>query len=436
MKFSTKTVFAFLLLTVACSVAMASSHPSNDNQDLICVESPKKECYPKEFQPTNEWQVVREGQSVPKGLHVRLDMQTGLQEAKLLDETENADAKDANNKAIEVVVDEEEGLIPLEDEPKTPEEDEVDLQLKHQVKNLESSHHELSPSLEILQNYKTATSIALASALESLADLGHELDFGTLIVKQEYLKPLLSIVEDFGYLPSVREIAVRALGAALRNNPDALKAASNTKITTVLIKTLQSVLEKSNSISTDTQNNKLVGRLIYALGSTVGTGQGDDTLYKGANAEFVKADGSTVLIQAFNNAGTDVKRKIANFISDRVLTWPFSEAQRWSNTFQAELARNKLDESTKTVVFESLVKMHEFSLDEQAKHQGEQQILRKRDNRNTEEELPVDDHFLNWLIKQTESKNIDENLIKEAKRVRHEVFGNPLGRRKAFEDEL
>ncbi|KAF5100584.1 hypothetical protein D0Z00_001203 [Geotrichum galactomycetum] len=414
---------------------MAASDPTKD-QDLICVESPKKECYPKEFQPTNEWQIVREGQSVPKGLHVRLDMQTGLQEAKLLDESDKTETEDPNNKAIEVIVDEEEGLIPLEDEPEAPEEDESDVKLKHQVKYLESSHHELSPSLETLQNYKTATAPALTSALESLADLGHELDFGALIAKQENLKPLLNIVQDASLLPSVRETAVRALGASLRNNPDALKAASTSKITTLLITTMKSILNNSNSISTDTQNNKLVGRLIYALGSTVGTGQGDETLYQGANAEYSQAEGNSVLRQAFETAGADVKRKTANFISDRILTWPIAEAQKWSNTFQNELTQNKLDESTKSVVFETLVKMHEFSLDEQEQLQGEQQVLRKRNNRNSEEELPVDDKFLNWLIKQAEDKNADEDLIKEAKRVRHDVFGNPLARRKAFEDEL
>lgn len=434
MKFSKNTILAFLFLTIGCSVAMASSNPTKD-QDLICVKSPKKECYPKEFQPTNEWQVVREGQSVPKGLHVRLDMQTGLQEAKLLDESDKTDTEDPNKKAIEVVVNEEEGLIPLEEEKEVPE-DESDVKLKHQVKNLESSHHELSPSLETLQNYKAATAPVLTSALESLADLGHELDFGALIVKQENLQPLLSIIQDTSLLPSIRETAVRALGASLRNNPDALNAASTHKITTLLITTMKSILDNSSSISTDAQSNKLVGRLIYALGSIVGTGQGDETLYAGANAEYFQAEGNSVLRQAFETAGPDVKRKIANFISDRILAWPIAEAQKWSNTFQNELTQNKLDEYTKSAVFETLVKMHEFSLDKQEPLQGEQQVLRKRNNRNAEEELPVDDQFLNWLVKQAEDKNADEDLIKEAKRVRHDVFGNPLARRKAFDDDL
>lgn len=40
------------------------------------------------FYPTHEWQVVREGQSIPTGLHIRMNLQTGLKEARLLDEGE------------------------------------------------------------------------------------------------------------------------------------------------------------------------------------------------------------------------------------------------------------------------------------------------------------------------------------------------------------
>lgn len=39
------------------------------------------------FVPTKEWQTVKEGQHIPPGLHVRMDLQTGLKEAKLLDES-------------------------------------------------------------------------------------------------------------------------------------------------------------------------------------------------------------------------------------------------------------------------------------------------------------------------------------------------------------
>lgn len=36
------------------------------------------------FQPSDEWQEVKEGQAIPPGLHVRLDLQTGQKQAKLM----------------------------------------------------------------------------------------------------------------------------------------------------------------------------------------------------------------------------------------------------------------------------------------------------------------------------------------------------------------
>ena len=37
------------------------------------------------FIPTHEWQRIREGQSIPAGLHVRMNFQTGIKEAKLME---------------------------------------------------------------------------------------------------------------------------------------------------------------------------------------------------------------------------------------------------------------------------------------------------------------------------------------------------------------
>ena len=43
------------------------------------------------FVPTKEWQEVRRGQAVPAGLHIRLDLQTGQREARLMEDDEDKD---------------------------------------------------------------------------------------------------------------------------------------------------------------------------------------------------------------------------------------------------------------------------------------------------------------------------------------------------------
>lgn len=60
-------------------------------QLLLCLVGSVAESVEAEvFIPTTEWQVVKEGQSIPKGLHVRMNLQTGLKEAKLMDESSTA----------------------------------------------------------------------------------------------------------------------------------------------------------------------------------------------------------------------------------------------------------------------------------------------------------------------------------------------------------
>jgi len=40
---------------------------------------------PGEFIPSHEWQTVEEGQMIPAGLHIRMNLSTGKKEAKLLE---------------------------------------------------------------------------------------------------------------------------------------------------------------------------------------------------------------------------------------------------------------------------------------------------------------------------------------------------------------
>ena len=65
-------------------------NPSTDSDDdvgLMVVEDEESHAAEERdvFVPTKEWQVVKEGQPIPPGLHIRMNLQTGLKEAKLLD---------------------------------------------------------------------------------------------------------------------------------------------------------------------------------------------------------------------------------------------------------------------------------------------------------------------------------------------------------------
>ncbi|KAL0275318.1 UNVERIFIED_CONTAM: hypothetical protein PYX00_003206 [Menopon gallinae] len=51
----------------------------------LCVNSSEK--VNSTFQATNEWKKIEDGQSIPPGLHVRINLKTGYREAKLPDDT-------------------------------------------------------------------------------------------------------------------------------------------------------------------------------------------------------------------------------------------------------------------------------------------------------------------------------------------------------------
>ena len=52
------------------------------------------------FVPTKEWQVVKDGQHIPPGLHVRMDFQTGVKEAKLLEEEGEEEEEEEKERSV------------------------------------------------------------------------------------------------------------------------------------------------------------------------------------------------------------------------------------------------------------------------------------------------------------------------------------------------
>ena len=74
------TLLFAISAVLSISLAEASSSP-----ELICHTKNKSECYPKLFEATPNFEKVHDDQDIPPGLHVRLNIQTGLKEAKLYD---------------------------------------------------------------------------------------------------------------------------------------------------------------------------------------------------------------------------------------------------------------------------------------------------------------------------------------------------------------
>ena len=92
---------AIVLHTVNTEQSIHSGGPSSrgadaDDNDILIIEDFEEEDEQVRdvFVATKEWQVVEEGQAIPPGLHVRMNLQTGLKEAKLLDDEDTGDGVD------------------------------------------------------------------------------------------------------------------------------------------------------------------------------------------------------------------------------------------------------------------------------------------------------------------------------------------------------
>lgn len=89
---------------------------------LICNS---KSCYPKVFEPTEEWKKILPEQQLPPGLDIRVNIDTGLKEAKLLDKAERKEQEPLPTSTVAIETTEKQAEVtqqPTVEEPTTTEE--------------------------------------------------------------------------------------------------------------------------------------------------------------------------------------------------------------------------------------------------------------------------------------------------------------------------
>ena len=65
----------------------------HENEESKVEETSDEESSKEVFIATNDWQEIKPGQSIPQGLHVRLDMQTRKKEARLMQKEETKEQR-------------------------------------------------------------------------------------------------------------------------------------------------------------------------------------------------------------------------------------------------------------------------------------------------------------------------------------------------------
>jgi nucleotide exchange factor SIL1 len=212
----------------SASSASAESAPSpSADVELICHTDNPAECYPKVFQATDEFQIVRPDQDLPIGLHVRLNVYTGVKEAKI-------NVPDEVDPSLEglpvdssvVIVERDEAEEQIKPPPNAPAYEPVGNIKKPKSADL-AEGNAFYKSLTILKK-----GLDVDGALEMLEDISHDIYYG-LKIAEDYetvhelfclsTSALSSTSEnvDSTILRRAR-LAALTLSSTVQNNPTAL----------------------------------------------------------------------------------------------------------------------------------------------------------------------------------------------------------------------
>lgn len=367
--------------------------------NLVCD---KESCYPKLFEANNDWKVVKEGQVLPGGLDIRVNMETGSKEAKLQDKNENQNTQTNANEIVPVI--------------NNPSDDSNSYEFSSDfgtVKNL----------LQNLQNNQDV--VTLENKLDDLMVFAHDYKHGSKIITHEF--KLLKKISLQKQLPtSIRELGVRMIVSCLRNNPKSIEYIQFThpEFVNQIFQELGDYIEVARP---EHSTISLMKRYISVL----------DELLPPTH-HFTK-DEMLTLKKVYEFQDKQLKIKVLELISkyfgsiqkfqlnkrDIVDTAP--NVGEWAQELQKWIQDNSIDEIHTRKFFNSLYNI----------------------KTQLGSEIKTDSSFINWLAHETEKRkqnvenqnqerdleqdSFDKRLIES----RHLVFGNPMAHRiKHFDDEL
>ncbi|KKY31656.1 putative nucleotide exchange factor sil1 [Diaporthe ampelina] len=227
-------IFAILTFGASASTNSEGSATNGAKSNLICHTDNPAECYPRVFEPTDEFQTVHEDQEIPPGLHVRLDVNSGKREAKINDPNEANPALEGLPVDSSVVVIDGQEDSDAGSKPQTPK----GAPQYESVGKIKEPHGEKQSFRDSLTVLKTLAlnDRPIGAALEILDDISHDIYYGLKIVEDTgAIKELLCMMSsqdvflNGGQDDVVKQagLAASILGSALQNNHKALEEVEN-----------------------------------------------------------------------------------------------------------------------------------------------------------------------------------------------------------------
>lgn len=261
--------------------------------------------------------MIEADQEIPPGLHLRLNLETGVREGKI---NVPGEGEEYEAVAVElppgggsgsvVVVGGEEAPAPSNKLP--PPNDDPYGAIKVPV-TAQSEELPFTDAVSVILDSKAFSDSKLNDALSSLEGLVHEMYWGLQISTPKNVKALLHLVHT-STNPSVRKSAALVIGNALQNNPKALKNAIGREATKTgesagvrLVETLLVALQHETDDSARL-------RMMYALSQSIKS----EHTYE----DFIKIGGLQTLLELFVTKDTDAgmfKGKVSTFVEDNFL---------------------------------------------------------------------------------------------------------------------
>lgn len=399
-------------------------------EELVCPDSNNPTiCYPKIFVPTNDWQVIKPGQDIPAGLHVRLNLETSEREAKLM--TSESDSE-INNESVVLV-----GGDSVEENNDSPEKfkheqiaSALHINKKNKLRVSQGDLSDFNSAVEEVEQYDQDKGgqhdgkERLLKALDTINDLSHDIELGEQLTSNEVLFRKLILLASPTNDVQLEEKIYNIIAASLRNNPGATHNLLSGQVSGFDVGEFITSLLKNIADSPDVIQKRKIG-IIQALAQ--------DPLVAQQLFSFDHPKGLNQLIEVYPRLSLDAKIRVVNLLEDLNM--------RGNSNDKRTIEDTDPDSNLSKFIQQALAE-EKFNNGEDVKSY----FTHLADIHKNDKNLKPTSEFLQWLSKEVESRKErkkredvskeDLDFDKFMLTARYEIFGNPMGLRKATADEL
>ncbi|KAI5952131.1 SIL1 [Candida theae] len=397
-------------------------------EELICPDPTNPTiCYPKIFVATNDWQIIKPGQDIPAGLHVRLNLETSEREAKLMSGESDNEVKE---ESVVVVVGGDNGgeQAHNDDSDKLKHEQiasALHINKKNKSRVSQGDLSDFDSAVEEVEHYdQHGDKERLLKALDTINDLSHDIELGEQLTSNGNLFHKLIDLSSNTNDVQLEEKIYNIIAASLRNNPGAVANLLDGKVAGLNVEEfIDSLLKAINESPSIIQKRKT--GIIQALVQNPSIAE---ELFS-----FEHPKGLNQVIGVYPSLSAEAKVRVVHILEDLNL--------RGNNNDKRTIEDTDPDSNMSKFIQQALSE-GKFKNDDDAKAFFTNLAnLHKNDRR-----LKPSSEFLQWLSKEVELgkerkkredvSQQDLDFDKFMLSARHEIFGNPMAMRKATADEL